>query len=245
MADGSQSGGEQVDQNDGASRSGTFAIVAVLAVILLVGVGAVVAAALLFGSDDSTVSSGSSPETSQDAPATDSTGSSSSSSPGDTTPSTAPADESGIGLEGAATTPVSVPFPAQETALLKDVRVAAQDGFDRVVFEFDGPVPGYVVKYVPGPITQDPSDLPVSVDGDKFIVITMNPASGVSLDGDTYEEVYTGPRSIDGPGTPVEQVVHTGDFEAVLTWTLGVTGEKPFKVSTLTSPSRLVVDVAN
>jgi hypothetical protein len=40
----------------------------------------------------------------------------------------------------------------------------------------------------------------------------------------------------------VREVVRTGDFEAVLTWAIGVNGRTPFAVTTLREPDRLVID---
>src|SRR5437868_7018003 len=51
----------------------------------------------------------------------------------------------------AATTAVSV-APTNPTSHLVAVRVARQEGADRVVFEFSEPVPGYRVAYMPKPI---------------------------------------------------------------------------------------------
>lgn len=257
----SNSGHGDVDQTDGgdqSSRTAKIVILALLAVFLIGGVAAIVAAVGLFGSGNETVKTGEPGSVDPDPNSDDLPGASSTSTTrpakpdgtnttvgsDNTSNTTIGGDAGGKGLAGASTKPVEVPFPAQETALLKNVRVANQSGFDRVVFEFDGPLPGYVVKYVPGPLTKDPSDLPVSIKGDKFLVVTMNPASGVSLDGATYKQFYSGPEAITGPGTPIAEVVQTGDFEAVLTWAIGVNGEKPFKVSKLQSPTRLVIDVA-
>jgi hypothetical protein len=41
----------------------------------------------------------------------------------------------------------------------------------------------------------------------------------------------------------VREVVRTGDFEAVLTWAIGLDERVGFRVSTLDNPSRLVVDL--
>ena len=43
--------------------------------------------------------------------------------------------------------------------------------------------------------------------------------------------------------TAVVELVRTGGFEAVLTWAAGVDEQRPFKVSPLESPARLVIDV--
>ncbi len=237
---------------EGPSRTTRIVILALLAVFLLAGVGAILAAVGLFGSDDGTVRTRDASQAQRDsgkdatpeAGGTTENDSPTTSDPGsDTTSAPSASPSAGSSLAGAATTPVSVPFPAQQTSRLKSVRVARHDGFDRVVFEFDGKVPGYVVQYIPGPLTEDPSDRPVSLKGDKILLVTMNPASGFDLSGVDYEEVYTGPQRIEGPGSPIEELARSGDFESVLTWAVGTTGERPFKVSTLGSPTRLLIDV--
>jgi hypothetical protein len=73
----------------------------------------------------------------------------------------------------------------------------------------------------------------------------MQPASGYDLNSGEGTLIYKGPRRISGAdaGTSViKDVVRTGDFEALLTWTIGLDGKVPFRVITLKSPPRLVVD---
>jgi hypothetical protein len=53
-----------------------------------------------------------------------------------------------------------------------------------------------------------------------------------------------------GPGPRVgrrvgARVVETGDFEAVLHWAIGTDVRADFRVSTLNSPPRLVIDVSS
>ena len=136
-------------------------------------------------------------------------------------------------------------FPGEnEVALLTDVRVAGHDGFDRIVFEFEGDAaPAFDVSYVEPPITEDPSDEPIEVGGAAFLRIVMSAASGVDLGGDAPRPTYTGPDRLDGPGSPVVELVGAGDFEAVLTWVAGVDAERRFGVTRLSSPTRVVVDV--
>ena len=56
---------------------------------------------------------------------------------------------------------------------------------------------------------------------------------------------YSGPNELK-PGLPnLAEAELTGDFEAVLTWVLGVNEEADFRVLTLESPARLVVDVGH
>lgn len=133
--------------------------------------------------------------------------------------------------------------PDSGFSLLTAVRAARQPCFDRVVLEFREPgAPGFTVEYRPGPVVRDGSGDPVSVDGSAFLVIRVERASG--FDSGTGTPSYTGPARLDPPDTVhVREVVRTGDFEGQLTWVVGLDGERPFTVSTLPDPTRIVVDV--
>ena len=130
-------------------------------------------------------------------------------------------------------------------ALLREVRVGAHQGFDRVVLEFETEgTPDYVVEYVDAPVREDGSGHVVEVAGDARLRITMQGASGVAFDEDPYREVYTGPKRIRTAQLDnVLEVVSTGDFEAVMTWHVGVRTPEPFTVRALSDPARLVLDV--
>ncbi len=147
--------------------------------------------------------------------------------------------------EGASTTPVSVPPPAMEPTGITAVRTARHEGFDRVVFEFDGALPGYEVKYADGPVTEDGSGEEVAVEGRFAVTVRMTPASVVRFTDDGYEEIYTGPDRVPGAGATVTEVVQAGDFESQATWAIGLADKVDFAVSTLESPSRLVIDLVN
>jgi hypothetical protein len=43
----------------------------------------------------------------------------------------------------------------------------------------------------------------------------------------------------------VKELVRTGDFEAVLSWAIGLGERVDFRVTTATSPARLIVDFRN
>jgi hypothetical protein len=154
-------------------------------------------------------------------------------SPGDTTTTAPPA--------GFGTAAVSVP-PAGP-GLLKAVRAARQGAVDRVVFEFEDELPGYAVRYVQRPITEDGSGAPVTVEGDNVLEVRMERASGADLTGPELRQTYTGPNRINPDTAAVAELVRTGDFEAVLTWVIGVRGRPGFNVTTVTG-NRLVIEVA-
>jgi hypothetical protein len=136
------------------------------------------------------------------------------------------------------------PFGGGEYALLTDVRVAGQEGFDRVVLELDGPdMPSYRVAYTEPPIIQDGSGDAMHVDGTAFIELQLTPASGFDSVGTEWEPTYHGPQRVRGDTAVVTEVVRTGDFEAHLTWVIGLRTERPFAVTTLQDPWRLVIDI--
>jgi hypothetical protein len=148
-------------------------------------------------------------------------------------------------LAGAGTTVVVGQTTAKENALLERVAVGHHEGFDRVVFQFRGKgVPGYRVEYVDPPLKEDGSGETVDVAGNAFLVVRMEPASGFDLNTGEGEMVYKGPKRVPGTGV-VREVVRTGDFEAVLTWAVGLDSKVPFLVTTTSSPSRLIVDFKN
>jgi hypothetical protein len=172
-----------------------------------------------------------------------------------TSTTTAPPETTGGTSTSAPTTGGIDPMPEADTepkvgeaeggmTQLVDVRTGRHEGFDRVTFEFDGPRPGYRVEYVEPPITEDGSGDEVDVAGTAFLQIRLEPASG--FDMEAGEPTYDGPRVVDGNGTSVlDEVVRTGDFEAVLTWVAGSSDRVDFRVTTLADPTRVVIDLRN
>jgi hypothetical protein len=151
-------------------------------------------------------------------------------------------------LADASTDPVEGAAAGTETALLERIAVGRHEGYDRVVFQFKNDLPGYRVEYVEPPLKEDGSGKPVSVSGNAVVVVRMEPASGFDLNTAEGVMVYKGPRRIEGAsaGTSVvEELVRTGDFEAVLSWAIGLSDKVDFRVTTATSPARLIVDFRN
>jgi uncharacterized protein YceK len=141
--------------------------------------------------------------------------------------------------------PVDLPVAAEHTALLTKVTVEHVDGIDRVTFQFrDGGLPGVRAEYVAHP-TSDGSGAAVKVEGSAYLQLRSSPAATADLTGETPVTTYAGPTRVKGSGTTaVTEVVRSGDFEGTLTWVVGVRSKAKFRVSTLTSPSRVVLEVA-
>lgn len=177
--------------------------------------------------------------------ATTAGGTSSATSPAPSAAST-PAPAEGIDpLAGAGTEPQTQAATNSETALLTAVRVARHEGYDRIVFQFRNAVPGYDVRYVPRPVTQDGSGEAVSVDGAFVARIRMENALDADLSKASAPPTYTGPARI-VPTTPeVAELVRVGGFEGVLTWVAGLRDRVDVRVTTLSDPPRLVVDFRN
>jgi len=135
---------------------------------------------------------------------------------------------------------VSVDREVQAVATAIDARLALNHGFDRLVLEFEGDeIPSYRVEYVDGPIRQCGSGDPVSLAGNAFLIVRLQPARAHDSEGRAAiaEREST-------PGLPVileSRIIC--DFEAHLDWALGVTGRNAIRVMELMDPARLVVDV--
>jgi hypothetical protein len=146
-------------------------------------------------------------------------------------------------LEGASTDPVGVDAVVDEVALLTDVRAARHGGYDRVVFEFRNVAPGYDVRYVQKPVHADASGEEVPVSGAVVLLVRMEPALDADLTQESAPRTYLGPQRLTPDTAVVAELVRTGGFESVLTWAVGVAEERPFKVTRLESPARIVIDV--
>ena len=127
--------------------------------------------------------------------------------------------------------------PAQ--LLITDIRIGVHEGFERIVFDFEGTgSPGWFIDYAKVP-TQQGSGYPVEYLGD----IALN----VNIDGTSYpfefgrEPFVLPPTS--GPGTLVTEIIPQGTFEARDQFIIGMSGAYPYSVQVLENPTRLVIDV--
>ncbi|WP_327048420.1 GerMN domain-containing protein [Microbispora sp. NBC_01189] len=133
---------------------------------------------------------------------------------------------------------VSAMRAAAPVATLVGVRASHHPGLDRVVFEFRGPLParrsaGYVSRLI-----ADGSGDTIPVAGDAILGLRFERAAGHDGSG---ASIGPARETFALPG--VVQVVRAGDFEAVLTFGIGLARKAPYRVYTLTRPSRVVVDI--
>ena len=124
-------------------------------------------------------------------------------------------------------------------ALLRDVRSARHVGYDRVVFEFSEGLPNYHVEYVDRPVRKCGSGDPTALAGDAWLEIRFNPANAHDERGAaTVNELERQTKL--GVLLELEQ---TCDFEAHVTWVLGLASPNRYRVLELSGPSRIAVDV--
>jgi hypothetical protein len=167
-----------------------------------------------------------------------------------TTSGGTPAVETPTGTPGGqfegSTDTVEVPAPAnQGPSRLVAMRAAAQQGFDRIVFEFAGnQIPGYKVEYVDEAVQcGSGQDVTTFIGGGSapaaMLMVDMRPADAHNEQGQA-----TAPRDLSPQLQTIKRAFGTCDFEAVTTYVIALSGEEPFKVSTLNDPARLVIDIA-
>lgn len=131
-------------------------------------------------------------------------------------------------------------YEIQSVAVLSKVRTARHDGFDRAVFEFEtAEMPGYHVEYIDKPVRQCGSGNPVNLQGDGWLEIRFQPAQAHTEEGKpTIENREQSPNL-----KIIKQLKLTCDFEADVTWVLGVASPNKYRVLEIKNPTRLAVDI--
>jgi hypothetical protein len=141
---------------------------------------------------------------------------------------------------------VDVDFPESLSSLIgKDIRTGTQPCSERVVIELQpseiptsAGFPGYFVRYADGPVTESPSDLPVTIEGSEVLLISFGSWM-------TFEDSgYTGPSQIFPTNVShIKELRLIENFEGMTTWAIGLDAKRSFEVKALENPSRLVIDI--
>ncbi|WP_107659225.1 AMIN-like domain-containing (lipo)protein [Nocardia suismassiliense] len=124
------------------------------------------------------------------------------------------------------------------------IRIGHQPGFDRVVYDLGGKgTPGWIVQYTDRAV-QDGSGKPIEVAGKSILEVQI---LGSVYPFDSAETPYAGPDPATEPSAPgIAGVYRTTVFEGTTQSFIGINGDRPgFAVTTLTNPTRLVIDVAS
>jgi hypothetical protein len=120
------------------------------------------------------------------------------------------------------------------TPTASDVRTGGNPGFDRVVFQFAGPVPEFFAEYVPANQLVGTNGQVVPVTGTYFLRIRFKGTNAFA----------SAPA---GHSTPtfaeLRQVKKVDNFEGRLIYGVGVAHRNAFRFFALTGPSRAVLDI--
>jgi hypothetical protein len=122
-----------------------------------------------------------------------------------------------------------------------NIRVGRHATYDRIVLDFQGPVPrSFHTAWVPA-LHADPSGKRITLPGSTFVDVTVQGTSEFDVHG---HRLYRGSTNFRTPALRnVRAVAIIGDFERVLNVGIGARHRTWVHVFTLTGPSRVVVDI--
>ncbi|MEU4536037.1 hypothetical protein AB0G15_14355 [Streptosporangium sp. NPDC023825] len=144
-------------------------------------------------------------------------------------------------LPPTSTKEIEVDRPIDTQPTVTGARFGEHKGFDRVVIDLKGDLPGYTARWVPK-LIQDGSGDPVDVKGGAYLQLTITPAVAHTEAG---KSTWTGGPIFQAKLGNVQNVVKIGDFEGVVSVGLVLDRKAPFRVLEQKSPNRLVVDIAH
>lgn len=128
-----------------------------------------------------------------------------------------------------------------------EMRIGRHECFDRYVFQMQGggAQPGWRVGYRER-IVADPSGEPVDLAGNADLEVLVRVWTVDDYTGRPAEQLpFRGPRQLSAPApAALREARLIGSFEGVTQIGLGVDERRPFRVTTLSDPPRLVVDIS-
>jgi len=140
--------------------------------------------------------------------------------------------------------PVTLPAHVGQATgqpVLTAIRTGRHHGYERLVLDFSSGFGDASVGYA-GIIRQDPSNRVVPLPGHAYMSVVVHGA--VATWDAVPHKPYPGPFTVTPNYPTLKQVSVAGDFEAVLSFGIGLDRVAGFKVSRLTGPDRLVIDIA-
>jgi hypothetical protein len=140
---------------------------------------------------------------------------------------------------GFSTQPRVTEHPPVGSPKLVGLRAGRHAGYDRVVFQLDGPIPSYhSVRYVPV-VHLDGSGDPLRLRGAAFLEVVIR--------APTHDQDYRpvlSPSRLRPDFPALREVNAPGSFEGQTTAGIGLTQRVGFRVLELTDPTRIVIDLA-
>ena len=134
--------------------------------------------------------------------------------------------------------PVPWTGPTVATGLRVGQHETVAPTYDRIVVDLTKPLADYRVRYVPQ-LIGDASGLPIPLRGRAFLEVRLK---AISHDTQGHSTVLVRNRVVNW-GTLLQAQLVT-DYEGQLQFGIGLRSKVDFVVSALTSPNRLVIDVA-
>jgi len=158
----------------------------------------------------------------------------SASPPATPSPSASPTQASAPFQCGTTYGPITQNGPA--VAYVSDVRTGSHPGYDRITITFGNGAPTSVeVKtQTNATFTKDPSGQTVNLRGDSGLLVTIR--------GADEHTTYSGSTDFKTGYTKLLEAQQVQDFEGVVQWALGLSGNTCYRVYLLTSPDRVVID---
>jgi hypothetical protein len=140
--------------------------------------------------------------------------------------------------------PVTLPASvghATGQPVLTAIRTGRHHSYERLVLDFSSGFGDASVGYA-GIIREDPSNRVVPLLGHAYLYVVVRGA--VATWNGVPHRPYPGPFTVTPNYPALKQVSIAGDFEGVLSFGIGLDRVAGFKVSRLTGPDRLVIDIA-
>ena len=126
-------------------------------------------------------------------------------------------------------------------AHIANVQTTSDVGLDEIAFSFSEGTPEFTIQAATPPYLADPSGLPIEVQGETALQLTLNGGTRVSEDGSL---TYDGSTNISVEFPVLRQLVEAGDFEAVSTWFIGLssTADPCLRVRLSAEPNALIIE---